>query len=452
MILRSLRAWRQDKLLRTVLENSGYLFSSNSATIVLSMAQSIFAARLLGPEQFGLLSATVIPFVSTVNRLTSFRMSELVVAYTGRYLEEGRQEQAAAVTKSAALVDIGASVLGFLILLAVTPLGATYLAKNPASGPLFFTYGLVLLANATFETATGVLQVANRFRTIAVITFIQGLITAGIIFAAYLSDLGLLEVLLAYLAGKTFAGLATSALAFFELRRTLGAGWWRASIKDGLDWSALRRFAFSTNLNGTLNLITRDSETLWISFLRNPVEAGYYKIALGVINLVMLPVQPLIGTTYTETARTLAQRSWQATTDLLRRLSTLAGLWTVSAAAGLAIFGNWVIQRLYGSDFGPSYPALLILLVGYGFANILYWNRPLLLALGMPTYPLKMAALFGALKTGLALWLVPQYGYLAEAALMSAFFLATISANVQRGLREVAARRLRAPVAETRVP
>jgi O-antigen/teichoic acid export membrane protein len=450
--MRSLRAWRQDKLLRTVLENSGYLFSSNSATLVLSMAQSIFAARLLGPEQFGLLSATVIPFVSTVNRLTSFRMSELVVAYTGRYLAEGRQEQAAAVTKGAALVDILASVLGFLILLAAAPLGATYLAKNSASGPLFITYGLVLLANATFETATGVLQVANRFRTIAIINLIQSLVTAGMIFAAYLAGRGLLEVLLAYLAGKTFAGLATSALAFFELRKTLGPGWWRASLRLGLDWAALRRFAFSTNLNGTLNLITRDSETLWISFLRNPLEAGYYKIALGVINLVMLPVQPLIGTTYTETARTLAQRSWQATTDLLRRVSTLAGLWTVAAAAGLAVFGNWVISQLYGGEYAPAYPALLILLVGYGFANILYWNRPLLLALGLPTYPLKVAALFGALKTALALWLVPQYGYLAEAALMTAFFLTTISANVRRGLQEIGVRRRAPQLAESRVP
>ncbi len=179
-----------------------------------------------------------------------------------------------------------------------------------------------------------------------------------------------------------------------------------------------------------------------MSFLRSPLEAGYYKIALGVINLVMIPVQPLIGTTYTEMARAISLRSWQATTDLLKKVTALAGTWTLATGFGLAAFGGWVIERLYGAEFGPAYPALVILLVGYGFANILYWNRPLLLALGMPTYPLKVAALFGLVKTGLGIWLVPGLGYLAQAALMSGFFLTTIGANVQRGVREIRMRRI----------
>jgi O-antigen/teichoic acid export membrane protein len=435
-----------------VLQNSGYLFSSNSAALVLSMAQGIFAARLLGAEGFGLVSATVIPFVSTVNRLSSFRMSELVVKYTGEYLAADRRDLAASVTKGAALVDILASLLGFALLFLVAPLAATYLAKDPQTTPLFMVYGIVLLVNGTFETATGILQVADRFRTIAIINLIQSLITASLIFTAYLTDRGILAVLLAYLLGKTFAGLATTFTALLETRRTLGGGWWQAPLDGDMDWRALARFAMSTNLNGTLNLITRDSETLFISYLRSPLEAGYFKIALGVINLVMLPINPLIGTTYTEVARAIAHRSWDATRDLLRRVSTLAGLWTLASAGALAIFGGWVIERLYGADFGPAYPALLILLAGYGFANILYWNRPLLLALGKPTYPLKVAAVFGAVKTILAFWLVPQFGYLAQAALMSAFFFTTISVNVRRGLHEIRVRRHVAPLPETKAP
>ncbi len=43
-----LRTWWNDRLLRNVLANSSYLFSSNSATIILGMVQGILAARLLG--------------------------------------------------------------------------------------------------------------------------------------------------------------------------------------------------------------------------------------------------------------------------------------------------------------------------------------------------------------------------------------------------------------------
>ena len=438
--LRLLRSWWQDRLLRNVLENSGYLFSSNTATIALALVQGIFAARLLGVEDFGLVSATVIPFVSTVNRLSSFRMSEVVVKYLGQYLAGGEREKAAALAKGAALTDLIASLLGFSLLIPLAPLAAIYLAKDPRSQGLFIAYGFILVTNATFETATGILQARNRFRTIAAINLAQSLITATLILSAYLAQGGVLEVLGAYLVGKVFAGLAISWIAFWELRRLFGPGWWRVPLETIPNWRPLARFALSTNLNGTLNLVTRDSETLWVALLRSPVEAGYYKIALAVINLVMMPVQPLIGTTYAEISKTIARREWRQTSGLLRKVSLLAGAWTVAAVGGLAILGTWLIQWLYGTEYGPAYPALILLLVGYGFANTFFWNRPLLLALGMPVYPLKTAAVAGLFKTGLAVWLVPGYGYLVEAALLSGFFLASIGLNVRRGLQEVRVR------------
>ncbi len=171
--MQSLRSWWSDRLLRNVLTNSSYLFSSNAATIVLGMVQGILAARTLGAENFGILSATVIPFVSMVSRLTSFRMSELVVKYMGQYMAEEKKDQAAAVAKAAVVADSLVSLLGFALLLLIAPLAAIYLAKDPQTAPLFTFYGIILLGNATFETATGVLQATNRFRTIALVNFGQ---------------------------------------------------------------------------------------------------------------------------------------------------------------------------------------------------------------------------------------------------------------------------------------
>ncbi len=306
-----------------------------------------------------------------------------------------------------------------------------------------------MLVNITFESATGVLQVVKRFRAIAVINLIQSLITASLILGAFLTESGLIAVLLAYLIGKSFAGIVTSVVAVQQLKTTLGTGWWRASLRLIPDWGAVGRFAISTNLTGTLNLVTRDSESLWIALLRNPTEAGYFKIALGVINLVMLPIQPFIGPTYTEISQTVAQRYWSQTTELLKRVSQLAGAWTIAASGLLALFGSWVIELLYGTEFGPAYPALVVLLIGYGFANVLFWNRPLLLALGMPGYPVKVAVVFGLFKTGLGIWLVPRFGYLAEAALLSGFFLSTIGLNVRRGLAEIRAQQREPRLSQT---
>jgi O-antigen/teichoic acid export membrane protein len=429
------RSWWQDGLLRGIIKNSSYLFTSNSAAIFLSMLQGIFAARLLGATNFGILAATVIPLVSNVHRLLSFRMSELVVKHTGQFLADGKKERVAALIKGALLTETTTSLLAYLILLLIAPLAATYLAKDPQTVPLFTIYGLVLLSNFAYETSLGVLQATNAFNRIAFVNLIQSVITASLILLAFIANRGIIEVMLAYLLGKSFAGVLMGMLALRRINHIVGRDWWRVSLRTITEWSEIGKFAISTNLNGTVNLIVRDSETLFITALRSPTEAGYFKIALGVINLVMLPIEPFIAPTYAEIARTIGQRNFGLTKRLLKRVSTISGSWTIMTGVFLAIFGSWVIPFMYGTEYSPAYPAMLILLVGYGFANTLHWNRPLLLAFGLPTYPLKVSGAIGIIKTALTFWLVPLFGYLIEAVILSLYFLSSITLIVLRGIR-----------------
>ncbi len=436
-LIETLRAWWQDKLLRGIVKNSSYIFGSNAAAVVLSMLQGILAARLLGAETLSPLVAVIMPYASNVNRLLSFRMSELVVRYLGQSMAEARKDRAAAIVKGAAMVEAMTVILAYLVLALTAPLAARYLAKDSIFAPLFLIYGLYLLTHFGYETATGVLQSFKLFNLVALVNLGQSIVTTGLIVAAYFAKWGLMEVLLAYLLGKAIAGLAIVILAFHQLNTRLGPGWWRASLRAVPDWRAILRFAISTNLQGTVNLAVRDSETLLISLLRSPIEGLYYSYALKLINMVMLPIEPFIAPTYAEIAQTTARRDWALTRRLLQRVSAIAAAWTLPVSLGLAIFGAWLIPFMYGPDFSPAYPALLFLLIGYGFANILHWNRPLLLALGMPVFPLKVSAVVGSFKTLLTFWLLPALGYIAEAAIMSAYFVVSISTIIWKGLSRI---------------
>jgi O-antigen/teichoic acid export membrane protein len=383
-MIQRLHNWSQDSMLRGVIKHSSYLFSSNAVSIILSMLQGILAARLLGATGYGIVAGVVIPFISAVNRLLSFRMSELVVKYVSHSLVEGKKERAAAVLKTAASVEILTSILAFLVLLFIAPFAARFLAKDQQLTPLFICYGLVLLFYCTYETSTGVLQVTRQFNRLAQIQLIQNIVTASLIFIVFLTGGGMLQVILAYLAGKAAGAAVLYGVTLQSIRAELGSGWWKASLNGLPDRRELGRFALSTNLQGTVNLITRDSETLFITALRSPTEAGYFKIALGVINLVMMPIEPFITTTYAEFTRTVSQKRYALTRQLLKRVSLIAGVWTGLAGSFLVLTGYWLIPFVYGKEFAPAYSAVVILLVGYGVANILNWNRPLLLALGIP--------------------------------------------------------------------
>ncbi|MFZ2098881.1 MAG: lipopolysaccharide biosynthesis protein [Anaerolineales bacterium] len=458
-MLKTLRSWWHDQLLRGVLKNTSYLFSGNSISAAVSLISSIIATRLLGIVGFGLVGI-IQTFASNINRLLSFRMSEVVVKYLGETLAvEGKDDaegnktsagsertaklnpRAAAIVKGIGIIEATTSILAYLVLLLLASWAARLFAKDVSVAPLISFYGLMLLGNLVYETSTGVLQAHKRFDFIAIINTIQSVITLVLIALAFILKMGVFEVLGAYLVGKAVAGISISILAFRQMNHNLGQGWWHTSVRQATGWRGILGFAVNTNLNGTVTLVTRDNILLYLTAL-SPANlaqdyAGYFKWGLAIINFVTLPIDPFIWPTYAEITRTIAQRQWQRTRSLLKRVSTIAGAWTLAATAAIALFGWWLIPTVLGPKTSPVYTLTLILLIGYGIANIMNWNRPLLLAFGKPAYPLLIAVGVGAIEILLTLWLVPGGGYLTMGAILTGYLALSISLTAWRGWHEI---------------
>jgi O-antigen/teichoic acid export membrane protein len=418
-----IKLWINDPLLQRLLRNSGYLFSGSAITLLLNMGQSILASQMLGMAGFGLLG-TITQFSSTINRLFSFRMGELVVKYLGADLAENRRDRAGALVKAAALTEAATSLLAFGAVMLLAAPAALWLGKDPATKSWFILYSFSILGNLVCETATGVLQIGGHFRSQAVINIGQSALTALIILGAFFTHGNMLIILVAYLVGKVILGTAPAVLAFIRLNSLLGAGWWRAPFSLLPPLRQLFGFAANTNLSATINLLVRDSEVLWISLFMGNEQAGYYKVALAIINLVTVPITPLISTTYPEISKVAALKDWPRMRWMLRRMTALSGGYSLLTGLGLALLGPWLVTW-YGADAGPAYPALLILLLGYGAANTLYWNRHLLLSTGRASVPTVVSAVFGFAKVALVFWIVPAFGYIGEAWLLSGYFLAS---------------------------
>ena len=424
---------RQDALLQRVVRNSSYLFSSNTVSAALSIVQGIFVTRLLGSAGYGLL-AIVMDFASNTNRLLSFRMSEVLVKYMREALAQENKERAAALVKGIGLTEAMTSVLAYLVLLVFSTWGAQFFADDASVAYLFRFYGLFLLANLVYETCVGILQTTDKFKLVARANFYQSIAATLLIVAAFVMNLGMAGILTAYLVGKTIAALMIVVAAVRELNSKLGLAWTRVPLSLLTDWKSILRFALSTNLNGTINLFARDNIRLYLAMFLPNAQVGYFKLAASLVNLVMLPIEPFVWPTYAEITRTVAQKQWGATRTLLKQVSTLAGGWTLLAGGGLIALGWWLIPFLYGSQMAPAYACLVILLIGYAFANVFNWNRPLLLALGHPAYPLIVAAVTGAVEIILIFMLLPGSNYLVGTAIFSAYLAVSVSWNVLRGL------------------
>ena len=90
-----------------------------------------------------------------------------------------------------------------------------------------------------------------------------------------------------------------------------------------------------------------------------------------------------------------------------------------------------------GAQYLPAYPALIALVIGLAFNYTLFWNRPLLLSLGLPEYPIKVTLIVGLIKIALAFFLVPRYGIVAAGALLSFYYVASVGIMAWRGRKEI---------------
>lgn len=437
------KTWGKDVVLKKVIGNSAYLFGSQAVGAVIS----ILTANFLGVASFGELGV-VISFVTNINRLLSFRMGDFVVHYVGGFLVKDQREEAAAVLKVAAFTEAATSLFAYLVVVLLAGWGATNFANDPSTRPLFLIYGMAILANLMAETAMGALQVTGHFRSQALLNLLQSLLTAGLFFVVFLNRGGVFEVMLVYLAGKIVLGVGPLVLALYWLPKSLGKGWWRTSLRGHLpERKPMIRFALNSNFSSTVTIVARDSEVLWVSYFFDTAVAGYFKVALAVINLMVMPITPFISTTFPEITRHIARREWARLKQLLSRVTLISGIWTGAVGAGLLLLGRqllfspWTIFGrsiyIYKAEYAPAYSVLLMLLIGFGIANIFFWDRTLLLSFGKAGLPLRVSFFAMLGKILLAFLIVPVLGYQAEAALFSAYFAVSVGLLVFYGLREI---------------
>jgi len=433
-----LRAF-DSEFLRRIVKNSSYLVSATVLAAAMGMLQNSFQYRALGAAGIGLLAA-VATFSNVINRFTSFRIDELVVKYVRLYEERRQHERAAAVYKLAALLEMSGSVAAFLLIMLLAPLGVYLFSDIAGVESIFILYGSLVLINVFFDSSDGMLQVFNRFDVKSIIDISQGVVRLGLTVLVFLTGGGLREMILAELAGRLLRSMAVTAFALYTAGRQWGAGWWRTPISVlSTERRSLLTFAFSTNLSATVSLVSKDSEDLWVNAFLGNVTGGFYSLARTLIGLLQIPVSPLPATTYPELSRAVAQDNWAAVRKVLGRGSLLAALYSIPVAIVLILFGREVIL-LYTNDPGalPAYAPLVILVLGYTFANVFYWSRAALLAFNRPVYP-TLVNFAGMLLKVAGIFLFASYGAVAFAALLSGYYVFTVSLSVLRVVADVRA-------------
>jgi O-antigen/teichoic acid export membrane protein len=431
-----LSKFTNDLLFTKIIRSSGSLLSNNTIALGLSVIQGIMATRLLGPAGYGLIGV-VMAFASTINSIFSFRMSELVVRYGGEYLNKDEKSNASALIKLAGFTEAFVSLIAFLVVIITASLAENYFAKTDGTAWMFTLYAVGLLANFNTETSTGILQITDRIKALGTINLIQAVLTTLIIAGAFFFNGSIIIVLIAYLVGKSILGLGLFIIAQIQLTKKLENGWFGTPISVLSNLKEIIRFAFSSNISATIIKIFRESELIWIGLFLDTTAVGYYRVAYTITHFLAIPADPLIATTFPEINRLAVERAWEKLKSFLRKVTAFSFAYNILLGLGLIVFGRWMISIYSGDEYLNAYPALVALTIGLVFNYILFWNRPLLLALGLPQFPIYVTLIVGLLKLALSFLLVQAYGITAAGALLSFYYVASVGIMVWRGLKKI---------------
>jgi O-antigen/teichoic acid export membrane protein len=427
------RALRDDATLTAVVKHTGWLTGASGANIVLSALQGILTARLLGVAVWGMLGLAI-SFSTVLSLLLSFRMREFVVKWVSHFGDD-RTGRAATAFKLALAGDFSTALMAFAIVQGLAGWGAYALAKNPDFVWAFRAMALVIVFQAGQESLTGILHVKRDFRVQSLIRVASQAASVCGIAVAYLSGWGIRGVVGILVAAAALTSLLMWTFGLRAARAVLGPGWVRRPLaRLGEFRSDMMRFAVLGNLRGTLSSLLNDGDLLVLGYLRNPVEVGYYKLAVSICQIASLPNGPLTDASFPEFSAAVATRSWDRFRSLMRRGSEVAALWAVPVSLGLVALSHPAIAALYGRAFLPAASALAILLVGIIVDVVLFWGGAALLSMGEPGYIAGVALWAVAVKYALAFLLVPTGGYLALAAVQSVVVV---------GMNLLAARRAR---------
>jgi O-antigen/teichoic acid export membrane protein len=433
-----MRHWFKDQHMRSLLKNSSYLGASRIVAAIASVATLAFTGRALGVVLFGLL-ILIHSYAQAASSLSKFQSWQIVVRYGGQGLAAGRIDDFKVATGFSFGLDLLSGVVGMLLAMAILPFIGGWFGIPDRYILLSVVYCTVI---PTMQAMTpgGVLRTLDRFDLVSWsgITYpIARAILAGIAWASN-------APFEAYVAIWWVTDLGGDLYLWWLTWRELKRREIPDALKPTLRPHSLKgawRFAIRVNLTSSLAAAWGPVARLVVGGLLGPASAAFYRVAATLSDSAQKPTDLLSRAFYPEVMRLdpTSKRPWK----LMLRGAALAAMFGIVAVLLVAVAGEWLIRLMFGDDFTPAYPVLIVLVVAPLLAMISFPFEPMLYALGRSAAPLKARIVGTIVYFALVAPLSWQFGVKGAAAAFvagMAVFVGLLGLQLAREYRRVRSR------------
>ena len=388
------------------------------------LAQTAIAARILGPEGFGIL-AIIIAATLLIYGLLSMEGGEAVTTFATRAVAQGRPDEASQVFRFTLALSLGLSLVAYALIALLTLTAGNLLGIAPAYLDATLLYGLAGIFLSTQTENLAALRLADRLGLGLAVMSVSSLTRLALITAAWLTDGGLLAVILAHVAGSVVNGVGMFAVAIVAAPRAGLPGLLRSwSVRVPRD---VVRFQTGTFGKSSIWHLTFNLDYLLLAQFTGPADIGLYRGARQIIEGARHPFRPFSDAIQPEYSRHWYSRRGGELRRMSLRFLLVSLLLSTVGFGILLIFHQPITRLILGPDFSGSASLLLIMIPGsFLYCSVLMFTI-LPVAVGWVGPSLAATGIGGLALIAAIILLVPTYGAAGAAWAYTAYFFILVA-------------------------
>jgi O-antigen/teichoic acid export membrane protein len=390
---------------QTVAKNTFWLFFGEISGRLLRAVLVIYAARILGVENWGVFSYTI-TMSAFFSIFSDFGLSALL---TKKFIRNPETQEK--YLSTAFFIKLGMLIFSIFLIIFIAP----FFTKIEAVKPLLLIAALILAFDGLREFSLALNRALEKMEREALVKIITNfaIVGFGIGFLLIFATARTLAIAYAIGSGIGFLAIIWILRSYFKNLFS--------NFSKNLLWPILTS-AWPFALLGLLGTIMINTDILMLGWYKTTEEIGFYSAAQRPVQFFYI-IPGLFAMAVFPTFARLAKKDNEKFRRILERTITLILLIGTPLALGGIILGKEVILLLFGNQYLASVLAFQILLITilFNFPNALLSNA--IFAYDEQKKFIGVVALGALGNVALNILLIPPYG-IAGAA------IATIGAQI----------------------
>jgi O-antigen/teichoic acid export membrane protein len=374
-----------------------------------TLAVSVVAARVLGPDEFGRQSFIAFVELSVIMLFTG-GLPLALMRYFGEWIGAGNPAAVRSLVVRAWAIEAAAALAGAAILVAAGILGA-----EPEKAWVFA--GVAAMMGILHTVPTALLLGAQRWRAATVVGLTTGSFGTAATIAVLAAGGGITGMFVVEAIVSVVNLIWTTTLARRTLAETAPASVEGQRVSHRSVWT----YAAVSSIGVLLTFIVwRRSEFFFLARFSTEAQIGLFSIAFAALTaLVRLP-DAIANVTIATTATLFGAGNVERIRAGCGRAFRLLLVLTLPVTAGAMVLGPELIRLTYGDEFEDAGVLLVILLAPFPVIALMSVATAVLIGLGRLRAPVLITGVAAALNVALAFALIPAYDAVGAAFASSA--------------------------------